>query len=220
MLPRMSLTPAWYCLNAVSSSVSAPRMSASPTRAMRSVALPWSRPCSVSRNVLVSLPSRNATSGSTTSPVSMMLAFLAMRWVSMTSCAATAPWRAEPPDCTLCAATSSASSSSAGLFSLIECTALPSATRLRSSPITSPALCSLLFHSVTSASSAGRTRAGVGGSSTPPAAPPLLRSVTSPANSSRLSRSCLKATGLPCEACCAALASRCDSMRIFPTDET
>ena len=220
MLPRIWVTPAWYCLKPDSSSPSLPRSSGSLTRATRMASLPWSSPCTRSRKVLVSLPSRNATSGSTTSPASMAFAFFAMRWVSITRCAVIAFCRVLPPDCTLSAAISSASSRSAGLLSLIARTAAPRATRLRSSAITRPALRSVLCHCASSVPSSGRTRSGVGGSVTPLATPPAPRSFTTAANSSRLSRSCLKATALPCEACCAAFASRCESMRTFPTAAT
>jgi len=138
----------------------------------------------------------------------------------MTRCAVTAFWRALPPFCTLSAAISSATSSSAGLLSLIARTAAPRATRFGSSRITRPAFRSVFFHSVSSAANCGRTARGVGGSVTPLATPPVESSVTAAANSSRLSRSCLNASRLPCDACCAAFASRCDSMRIFPTAAT
>ena len=220
MLPRMSATARWYCLNPPSSSASFTRKSASVTRAMRIASLPCRSACSASRKVLVSLPRRKATSGSTTSPASMVLAFFAMRCVSMTSCAVTAFWRTEPPVWTDSAAISSASSSSAGLLTLIWRTASPSCTRFFSSVITRPALRSVFFHSRSRSCTRCCTLAGEAGTSTPEAMPPARSSFTEAANSSRLSRSCLKASRLPCEACCAALARRCDSMRIFPTVAT
>src|SRR5213076_699290 len=72
---------------------------------------------------------------------------------------------------------------------LIDRTAWPSDTRLRSSAITSDALRSVFFHSWSRALSIGRTRSEVGGRSTPLATPPERSSFTSDANSSRLSRS-------------------------------
>ncbi len=147
----------------------------------------------------------------------MVLAFLAMRWVIIMSCEVVAFCRAEPPVCTLIAEISSVISCSVWLVLLIARTALPSATRFFSSSSTRLALRSVLLHSAFSASSAGRTAAGVGGRSTPLLSPPASSSLISATNSSRLLRNSLKASALPREASCAALASRCDSMRILPT---
>src|SRR5207302_11495299 len=82
--------------------------------------------------------------------------------------------------------------------SLLHPPPLPAALPI-SSTITSPALRSVLRHCVSSALSAGRPRSGVGGRVTPLVTPPAVSSVTTAANSSRLSRSCLKASPLPCE---------------------
>jgi hypothetical protein len=215
-LLRMALTAFWYSPKEACSSVSLARMLASSTRPTRSGALPCSRPCSVSRKVLVSLPSRNATSGLTTSSASMVLAFFASRCVSIVSCEESAFCCAEPPLCTLSAAISSVISCSGWLVLLIERTAPPSATRFFSSSSTSAALRSVLPHSLFSSSSAGRTAAGVGGRLTPPLSPPASSSLISETNSSRPARNSLNASTLPREASCAALARRCDSMRILP----
>ncbi len=172
----------------------------------------------MSRKLLVSLPSRNDTSGSICASASMVAAFLPMRCVSIMSCAAVAFWRAEPPVCTLSAAISSASSWIAGLRSLMARTDLPRLSRFACSAITSFALRSFFFHCASSASSTGRAPEEVAGRLTPPAASPPFRSrLICASNSLRLSFSWVKASRLPCEACCAAFARRCDSMRILPT---
>jgi hypothetical protein len=104
------------------------------------------------------------------------------------------------------------------LRSLIARTDLPRLSRLPCSAITSLALRSFLRHCVSSASSTGRAAEEVAGRLTPPAAwPPASSRFICASNSLRLSLSWAKASTLPCEACCAAFARRCESMRILPT---
>ncbi len=67
MFCRIAPTPASYAAKRFCSSASVARASSLRDGAMRSASLPFSSPFRMSRNVLASLPSRNATSGSISS---------------------------------------------------------------------------------------------------------------------------------------------------------
>ena len=212
MLPRILPTASWYSPKTLPNSSIFCLVSPSPP------ALP--RFCRMSRKTLVSLPRRKATSGLISSPTSRAEAFLAIRCVNITNWLAATISRAEAPACSFRAATCSVSSSMVAFFSSISATLLPSATRFFSCASTACASLSVVSQRWLRASRRGRTSSGEAGTLTPLTSPPLLSWPSSNANFSRDSRNWAKAAGLPCSACEAALARRCDSMRISPEAAT
>ena len=85
MFCRIALTPASYAVKRFCRSASVARASSFLTPERRSGSLPFSNPFRMSRNVPVSLPSRNATSGSISSDDTSELAFFAIRCESIAS---------------------------------------------------------------------------------------------------------------------------------------
>ena len=151
----------------------------------------------MSRKALVSLPRRKATSGLMTSPTSIAEAFLAMRWVSITSWLAAAISRAPLPTCSLRAATCSVRSSMTGFLMSMVATSLAQDTRFFSWPSTAAAFFSVSLHNLLRASSSGRTASGEAGTEVPATSPPLVRRSRSWEKVSFDSRNWPKAVGLP-----------------------
>ena len=168
-------------------------VSASAVAFRRSDSLPFMRPCNRSRNELVSLPSRNATSGSIDSPARSALAFFAIRWVSITSWPETESSRAPALPCSFSAEICSASSSNCGLFALMARIEAPSWIRFFCCSSTTDAFFSERCHSCLTLSSTGTMAPGVDTLRSPsPDRDCRLTAIWS-----RLSCNCLKPARLP-----------------------
>ena len=169
----------------------------------------------MSRKVPLSLPSRNATSGSISSDDASELAFFAMRCDSTASWFAYSISRRLPPPCAICADACCARSSSALLPVLSASRPLASDVRLVSFSSRLPAAVSTRsqrdltsFSSLTVASSCATS------SVTPRVLPPLRSASRSVLNRSRLSLTAENALVWPCAASALPRASRCESICI------
>ena len=177
--------------------------------------LPLSSPFRISRNVPVSLPSRNATSGSISSDDTSELAFFAMRCESMASWLVKSTSRTLPPPAAACEEACWASSSSTVLPWLIPSSPLESDTRLPWLSRTEVAFFSTRSQrELTSASCPCNVSEPGTSTEAPLIVPPLVSASRSVRKRSRESLTASKAEALPCTASDVPRARRCESICI------
>ena len=169
----------------------------------------------MSRNVPASLPSRNAVSGSISSPDASALAFLAMRCDSTASWLAKSTSRTVPPPCPICSPSCSASSSSDVLASLTR--SRPAASDVSASAFCvsrSAALSTVSHFALISVRSSPAAPLVTASMFAPFASPPSISALRSAPNFCRLSSTVANACFWPCAASAEPRARRCDSICI------
>ncbi len=169
----------------------------------------------MSRNVPVSLPSRNATSGSISSDETSEFAFLAIRCESTASWLVKSTSRSEPPAEAICADACWASSSNALLPWLIPSRPFDSESSAAWLSTTVVAFFSTRSQRASRAPSAFCSASLVATSTFVPCTmPPLVSASRSARKRSRESLTLSNAPALPCTASAVPRARRCDSICI------